>query len=513
MDIKEREKFRQQYQKYLDSIKTRIERNQFGQFATPPKLAHDIISYVLSKIPSSSYIRFLEPGFGTGPFYSALLQQVPLSRIEVAAGYEIDPLYSDIARAIWGKTGLRLYTRDFTEVDPPTTEDLKYNLIVCNPPYVRHHHLSRDQKKKLQSIIMRHLNFEVNGLSGLYVYFVILSKAWMTKGGLGAWLIPSEFMVTNYGYSLRKFLLTRVALLRVHRFDPHEVQFSDALVSSAVVFFKNTEPLPNHEVEFTFGGTLTNPKLRITVSISELSRASKWTIFYNHFSSLIENENNSLTLSDLFTIKRGLATGNNSFFILAPEQSITFGLPRECLKPILPNPRNLEVDIIEADENGEPQIRNRLYLLSCDMPREKIEIRYPTLWKYLQYGIEKGVHLRYLCRHRDPWYAQEHRPPAPFLCTYMGRKAKRKNPFRFILNYSNATAANVYLMLYPKALLASMINEKPDLYQLVWRALSSITPETLMEVGRVYGGGLYKLEPRELGKVPARIVLDVLNAC
>ncbi len=107
---------------------------------------------------------------------------------------------------------------------------------------------------------------------------------------------------------------------------------------------------------------------------------------------------------------------------------------------------------------------------------------------------------RYLCKHRSPWYAQEKRPPSMFLCTYMGRAHTGKGlPFRFILNHSKATATNVYLMLYPKPALAKMILDRPELVKEVWQGLNHISAETLMSEGRVYGGGLHKLEPRELG--------------
>ena len=47
---------------------------------------------------------------------------------------------------------------------------------------------------------------EVNGLAGLYVYFVLLATAWMEDDGYAGWLIPSEFMDVNYGMVLKRFL-------------------------------------------------------------------------------------------------------------------------------------------------------------------------------------------------------------------------------------------------------------------------------------------------------------------
>lgn len=489
---------------------TEAERNRLGQFATPPKLASEIVSYAVSLLSPRLKIRFLEPGFGTGPFYSALLQQVPVSRIEAAMGYEIDPHYGNPAKALWEGTRLRLSVADFTKAKPPMTEAAKYNLVVCNPPYVRHHYLSQTQKRELQAAVVRALNFAMNGLSGLYTYFMVLSQAWMAKGGVGAWLIPGEFMDVNYGRQVKKFLVEKVTLHRIHRFDPNEVQFGDALVSSAVVFFKNSSPPPEREVEFTFGGTVAQPKVSDSIKLADLRHISKWTGLPQGLSRLAE-KNHEATLADLFSIKRGVATGCNSFFVLTPEQTTNLHLPKQFLKPILPSPRELGTDEILAGENGEPQIPHRRYLLSCDLPEDEVKAKHPVLWEYLERGIEKGVPQRYLCRHREPWYTQEDRPPAPFLCTYMGRQTRRsESPFRFILNHSKATAANVYLMLYPKPVLAMMLSDDPELHQAVWQALSSITAAMLIGEGRTYGGGLHKLEPKELAGVPADAVLKVL---
>lgn len=101
--------------------------------------------------------------------------------------------------------------------------------------------------------------------------------------------------------------------------------------------------------------------------------------------------------------------------------------------------------------------------------------------------------------------------PPLFLCTYINRKSKANGEtFRFILNHSKAIAANVYLLLYPKKPLADAIKANPDLIGSVWQALKTIKSEALTGEGRVYGGGLYKMEPRELGNVSADSVVAIL---
>ncbi len=102
---------------------------------------------------------------------------------------------------------------------------------------------------------------------------------------------------------------------------------------------------------------------------------------------------------------------------------------------------------------------------------------------------------------------------APFVCTYIGRSdTKRGKPFRFILNHSNATAANVYLLLYPKPVLARAFAADPTLARNIWKLLDNIHMEDLLDEGRVYGGGLHKLEPNELANVKADGIQALLSA-
>jgi hypothetical protein len=52
-------------------------------------------------------------------------------------------------------------------------------------------------------------------------------------------------------------------------------------------------------------------------------------------------------------------------------------------------------------------------------------------------------------------------------------------------------------------LLANQLRDKPEALRSLWQALNAIGKETLLGNGRVYGGGMHKLEPRELANVPA----------
>jgi len=86
---------------------------------------------------------------------------------------------------------------------------------------------------------------------------------------------------------------------------------------------------------------------------------------------------------------------------------------------------------------------------------------------------------------------------------FRARRVVVRRPFRFLLNNSKATATNVYLCLYPKPLLAKELARDPAALRPLWKALNAVDRETLLGNGRVYGGGMHKLEPKELANVPA----------
>lgn len=501
------EEERVRLQAELDARRTQLERNAMGQFATPGRLAVEMLQSARDLTRGKRRrLTFMDPAFGTGSFYSALLHVFRRESLATAYGYEIDPHYGLPASKLWAPTGLRLELADFTAGRPGGNGKERVDLLVCNPPYVRHHHIERSVKLRLGRKTAAQLGIRVSGLAGLYVYFMLLSHGWLRPDSLSIWLIPSEFMDVNYGAALKEYLLNHVDLIRVHRFDPDEVQFEDALVSSAVVWFRNRRPAADSCPEFTLGGSLSEPRERRRLARDELRRESKWTRFPGADSA---TEVNGATLRDFFSIKRGIATGANHFFIMDRRRASALSIPPRFLRPVLPSPRYVKGELVATDRDGEPRVERPLVVLDCHLPIEALERTEPETAAYIRRGESEGVSQGYLASRRDPWYSLETRDPAPFLCTYMGRSADGRAPFRVILNQSRAIATNVYLMLYPKKTLRRRMTGNPD-QRVVLAALRRIV-ETEWETNRrVYGGGLYKVEPRELGRLAADALVDAL---
>ena len=161
--INSTESRRTEIQVALDAERTSLERNQAGQFATPPELALDIMRFAL-RIHGEQPIRFLEPSCGSGSFISALLQEAPATQIASVVGVELDPRFVDAATSLWGEFA-EIVEGDF--IDWAGGVSKSANLVVANPPYVRHHHLSSDQKRLFSLTSAKELGIPVSQLAGL----------------------------------------------------------------------------------------------------------------------------------------------------------------------------------------------------------------------------------------------------------------------------------------------------------------------------------------------------------
>lgn len=495
MNLEATEASRRAEQQRIDAGKSIGERRAMGQFATPPGLACEIARATVPFLTGNAPLDMLEPSAGTGAFLSAFLGNLNC-RIGHATAIELDPDFYAAGQRLWAGLPCEYRNADFTRETP----DRKYDLVVANPPYVRHHGIAPEEKRRLQAEVWRETGLALSGLAGLYCHFLLLSLKWMKPGGVGVWLVPAEWMSVNYGSALRTFLAEKVRLLRVHRFAADDVRFADALVSSCIVWFQNAPPAGT--ARFTDGGDLLHPSSAREIPTAMLRSAPKWPPAQTQ-----GTRDGTPRLRDYFAIRRGIATGDNAFFILAEKDAADRGLSRDYLKPILPSPRHLGTDCVRADGEGIPTNARRLFLLDCtgkepgELPEE--------VRAYLASGEETAAKKK-LCAARTHWYDQEQRLPAPILCSYMGRGDGTGAPVRFILNESGAIATNSFLMLYPKGALSRRLRECPQDAEAVWERLRAIPAAEFRRAGRCYGGGLQKMEPRELGDLDATVLRDWL---
>ena len=300
-------------------------------------------------------------------------------------------------------------------------------------------------------------------------------------------------------YAEREYLLQKVTLLEIHQFDTEEVQFDDAFVSSCVITYRKSPPLDDSLFTFSYGGSLSHPLKSVSISTRDAALEQKWILRQDSDDGVTTS---GVTLGGIFDVKRGIATGANEFFIVDEATIHEYSIPKHCLRPLLPSSRYLDKPIIEADEEGLPRVPRLRFLLDCAESPEIVRTKYPGLWQYLELGVTQGIPNGYLCASRVVWYFQEKRPPAPFVATYMGRSNGRTvSPFKFYLNFSKAVVTNVFLNLYPKKFFRAALEQEHNRYFEILSILSAIEINHIIDEGRSYGGGLHKIEPRELANV------------
>lgn len=480
------EKRRQQLQVVLDSHKKPQERNKLGQFSTPYHLALQICEY-MKAFTGDNIESFLEPAIGTGVFYSSLSE---IANVQQAVGYEIDSYYFNPTKELWKGSGIKLINQDFLEASP----DQKFSLIIANPPYSRHHHISQDTKVKLSRKIKELYDVNLSGLAGMHIYFVMLSTQWLKEDGYSCWLIPTEFLSVNYGIEFKKFLLNHVDLISIHSYDSSDVQFNDALVSSTILVFRKSKNIGS-SVNFSWGSDINNPSQSIKINKLDLNPKNKWNKAF-----LLDKDkygDSKVTIGSYFNIKRGVATGDNRFFIINNDTRAKYNIPQTVLSPLIPPPRKLKTNIYTVED----MVSDGLYLITCHDSLDVIKEQYSGLYNYIERGLREGVQLRANCKNRTPWYSLEKREVPPILVSYMGRNNNGIGlPIRFILNHANVIATNSYLCLYLKD--EYKHNIKDEMFRDIWNVLSSIPNDVLIAHGRTYGGGLLKWEPKELESIP-----------
>ena len=195
-------------------------------------------------------------------------------------------------------------------------------------------------------------------------------------------------------------------------------------------------------------------------------------------------------LADFARVQRGIATGANDFFFLTRKQASALHIPEEFLVPAIGRTRDVPGDTVtdallrQLDNQGRPT------LLFCPDGRPLQDFPQPVR-AYLQIGEERGLNKKTLIATRNPWYKMEFRTPPPLLFSYLGRRNTR-----FIRNLAGVVPLTGFLCVYPHR------TDQPSVNAL-WQVLRhQDTVANLALVGKSYGGGAIKVEPRALERLP-----------
>ncbi len=462
-----------------------------GQFWTPAWAAQAMAAYPIAK----GYRTVFDPAVGAGAFFRAALAVAELQKVRVQLhGTEIDQaaLKEAEASGLSSRDLSAVEIRDFV-LDPPKT---KLRAVVANPPYIRHHRLPADVKRRLRAFSMGLTGIAVDARAGYHIYFLLRALQLLEKNGRLAFIMPAGTCEGIFAAALWQWITAHYRLDAVITFDPQASPFPGVDTNPVVFMIEHSDP----KEEFYWvrviqpdGFSLRDWVLSGFNIESESFSAQRRLLREGIATGLSRPPRiaqHPATLGDFATVMRGIATGANEYFFLTTGGAAKLKLPKEFLITAIGRTRDVagaeltRADIQRLDGQGRPTL-----LFSPDgRPLEKFPA---TVRRYLKHGEKLGLPDRALIKTRNPWYKMETRRVPPFLFAYLGRRNAR-----FIRNRASAVPLTGFLCVYPKII-------APGFIARLWVLLKH--PDTVANlglVGKSYGAGAVKVEPRALERLP-----------
>ena len=208
--------------------------------------------------------------------------------------------------------------------------------------------------------------------------------------------------------------------------------------------------------------------------------------------SVIEGRRRVSHLSEFATVRIGLVTGANNHFIRSKHDLDTLDVPQEARHPIVARTRWLSGLALDTGDHEELVEKGARALLV----RPPDSADGPVVGSWIEEGLAEKVDGRYKCALRDDWFRVE-LPPTPdafATCTRLG------SPL-LVLNCGSCHCSNAIHRVQWKA-------DLPVAAEAVAVGFLTSAVGLWAELhGRRYGGGVLKIEPGTLSRIPVPLVL------
>jgi len=464
-----------------------------GQFWTPDWIAEAMVEYVLLDNASEIF----DPAVGAGAFFRAAKKIATEKRKRLTlSGMDIDQTALDQALDF----GL---THD--DIDKVTLGDFvlnppqrKISAIVANPPYIRHHRLDAAHKTRLKRISLDTIGKTLDGRAGLHIYFLIRGLSLLEPNGRLAFIMPADTCEGKFARDLWEWISANYAVESVVTFSPESSPFPKVDTNPLIFFIRRCRP--RHKLLWVRCNEAHTEALREWVG-SGLSTAGNKSlgIIERDLTEALEiglsrapitQTMSKYVLGDFVHVVRGVATGANDFFLMTEQQAKELGIPARYFVQAVARTRDVPGDEITRETLNSLEQKGRPTLL-LSLGRQPIESYPAPLRDYLKGGEARKLPDRPLISQRKPWYRMESRAAPPFLFAYLGRRNSR-----FIRNTAGVIPLTGFLCVYPR-------NKDKQHLERLWKILSH--PDTVANlslVGKSYGDGAIKVEPRALERLP-----------
>lgn len=441
-------------------------------------------------------LMILDPSAGFGVFERAIAEIEKDKRLKYHL-WEIDKDILKYLRNVCQKLNIdtQFYNEDFLL----SSWDKKYDLIIANPPYYKHHHIK--DKDKITSLVSSKLLFPFSVQTNIYCWFFLKALHQLEDKGKLAFIIPSEFLNSNYGEAIKKYLMNTYFKIFFVNIDFNERAFDGVMTTALLVFIEKCDV---EKTEFRFYNVnkineLTNPTSFFekypykVIPDAELNYKVKWRNYFNG------NKNKQaleylIPFKDYGKFSRGIATGSNQYFTLTKAEAIENGLPEIALIPCITKAANIK-NIIFTEDDFLKQKREGKKVYLFDGQKSDKE----SVIKYIKRGEYLGIQKTFLTKNRDPWYALEKRDISKIWASVFGRVG-----LKFIWNQSRCLTLTCFHNLF--------LNEKGRNYlDILFIYLQTNYAKQLFDYEkREYGDGLEKFEPNDINKslIPNFDLLD-----
>ncbi|MGW0158770.1 HsdM family class I SAM-dependent methyltransferase [Mycobacterium sp. NPDC003323] len=472
------------------AMDTAAARKARGAFFTPTAITNHLADWAVRSPEDSVF----EPSAGDAAFLVAAterLRSLGVDQPEVH-GVEIHGASAAIARRRVAEAGGRAQVRtaDFFDVPPRPA----YTAVLGNPPYIRYQEFRGKQRAQSRRAALQ-AGVTLSALASSWAAFTVHAALFLAPGGRMALVLPAELLSVNYAAAVRQFLFDRFANVELVMFDEQVFPGAEADVVLLLADGFGAGPSGHAVIHRARNADALNSEL-VQRHWSPADPSDKWVsglIGHRPVEALqtLQAGGHFDVLERWGQTTLGMVTGNNGFFALSPGRAAELGLGEtELLTLSPPGSAHLRGLTLTAGQLGTLGAEGRSVHLFRPPDRLSAAAR-----RYVEAGQAAGVHLAYKCRVRTPWYRVPLLAPADLLLTCMNADTPR-----LVTNRARAHHLNSVHGVYLRDDVAAVGR---DLLPLA--ALNSVTVLHAEMVGRAYGGGVLKIEPREADRwlVPA----------
>lgn len=467
-----------------------------GAFFTPPAIA-DFLTMWAVRSPDA---RVLDPTCGEAVFLLAAAERLKALGADPAGlpaqltGIDLHQPSLDASAVLLarGGAGAKLVCSDFFDLSTPAQIGDRVgwqDAVIGNPPFVRYQE-HRGQVRKRSAAAALAQGVRLSGLASSWAATLAHASAFLKPTGRLAMVLPAELLTVGYAEPIRRWLRARFAAVNLVMFERLQFQGTDEQVVLLVAH--GTGPCDSfclYHVDDADDLAGVHPLDPVGASPAAEGKWSDLVLPLDTRQLFKSVAQKMVRLDTYGTPELGTVTGANDYFALSDVTRKKYGIHDKQLKRICPpGTRHLKGLTFSRAQWEELKLAGeRVWLLHPDP-----HVRSKGLRAYIAHGEQLGVPDAYKCTVRTPWW----RPPAvsapDLFFTYMSHRYPR-----LIENAAETTFVNSMHGVRLREGAPPQVREALPLL-----ALNSASMLGAEVMGRSYGGGILKMEPREAAGLP-----------